>query len=494
MLRDKPFLEKLEESVRLDVVEICARRIVREGRFAPSVRREETSEGSEYRACWTPVGPMADEEAASFDAVSQRVDALVRDRLPDALREEAFLALRPRYRLPHTPLERWAYGLLSADAPPALPDWLAEDVAEWRSDLERKLSEAPARVGLVLLEPEQDFGRWMLVPGLLSEDGERRFVPARAVWASVERDPVIAGKTWKDAHTQLALAVAEASGVFAPLNRLDPTLPGCPLSEDEALQFLQQTAAQLERLGFRVWTPPWWDAPAPLEASIAYFPLHSANPAEAEQRSGHLSFSALLEFRKELLLGGEPIGEAEWKEAAEGRRPVLFRHGRWYRLRPEQYEAGSQFFRSPVSGAVSAAEALRTIMSIDGGGVDAGKHAANAVRLTAWSGDERLRALVAGLRGAATAAPLPPPDGFAGELRDYQAHGYSWLVRMKDLGFGACLADDMGLGKTVQWIAYALHVSRRTNRPLLLLCPTSLLGNWQRELQRFSPSLRVLVH
>jgi len=101
---------------------------------------------------------------------------------------------------------------------------------------------------------------------------------------------------------------------------------------------------------------------------------------------------------------------------------------------------------------------------------------------------ERLRAGV---------APAPPPPDFAGTLRPYQERGLTWLCAMADTGLGGCLADDMGLGKTVQLIAFLLARRRAAPhdpRPALIVCPTSVLGNWERELARFAPTLPVVRH
>ena len=99
---------------------------------------------------------------------------------------------------------------------------------------------------------------------------------------------------------------------------------------------------------------------------------------------------------------------------------------------------------------------------------------------------------------------IPPPQEFQGTLRPYQLRGVSWLEYLHRIGLGACLADDMGLGKTVELIAFLLR-EREHERdkkdsskvplpPALLICPMSVAGNWQKELERFAPSLRVLVH
>lgn len=85
------------------------------------------------------------------------------------------------------------------------------------------------------------------------------------------------------------------------------------------------------------------------------------------------------------------------------------------------------------------------------------------------------------------------PDSLRSVLRPYQQHGYRWLRTMEDLGFGGILADDMGLGKTLQVIALLLAAKESGDcRPSLVVCPTSLVLSWEREIQRFAPALQTL--
>jgi len=81
-------------------------------------------------------------------------------------------------------------------------------------------------------------------------------------------------------------------------------------------------------------------------------------------------------------------------------------------------------------------------------------------------------------------------------LRPYQIKGMSWLLFLKELKLSSCLADDMGLGKTIQLIALLLHErkKRKVLRPTLIICPMSVMGNWEKEIQRFAPSLRSMSH
>ena len=102
-----------------------------------------------------------------------------------------------------------------------------------------------------------------------------------------------------------------------------------------------------------------------------------------------------------------------------------------------------------------------------------------------WFGE-----LLAQLQGQSAFVELPAPDSFGGVLRPYQVRGYSWLSFLRQWGLGACLADDMGLGKTVQTLALIAREWQSHHRePVLLVCPTSVVGNWQKEAARFTPHL-----
>ncbi|MBC7100006.1 ATP-dependent helicase, partial [Candidatus Bipolaricaulota bacterium] len=141
------------------------------------------------------------------------------------------------------------------------------------------------------------------------------------------------------------------------------------------------------------------------------------------------------------------------------------------------------------AGVLTVGEALATALQA-GSGEESGLP---VVRVDAegWIGD-----LIGRLSAGEKIQELPQPRGFAGSLRPYQVRGYSWLSFLKEWGIGACLADDMGLGKTIQVIALVLRAKEEgtLSGPVLLVCPTSVVGNWCREIGRFGPSLKVMVH
>lgn len=98
------------------------------------------------------------------------------------------------------------------------------------------------------------------------------------------------------------------------------------------------------------------------------------------------------------------------------------------------------------------------------------------------------------LKGIEKIREIDAPEAFNGVLRPYQLEGLNWLNALDDLNFGGCLADDMGLGKSIQIIAFILtqrfKVKQNTN---LLVVPSTLVFNWQQELHRFAPSIRILT-
>lgn len=90
---------------------------------------------------------------------------------------------------------------------------------------------------------------------------------------------------------------------------------------------------------------------------------------------------------------------------------------------------------------------------------------------------------------------LRPPDDLKADLRPYQLAGFQWLVFLNEAGWGGILADDMGLGKTVQALAFFLHYKKANpDAKFLVVCPTTLIYNWENEIKKFAPSLTYMIH
>ncbi|MFM9615665.1 DEAD/DEAH box helicase [Streptomyces niveiscabiei] len=179
-------------------------------------------------------------------------------------------------------------------------------------------------------------------------------------------------------------------------------------------------------------------------------------------------------------LGGQQLTREELDRLAEANRPLVRLRGQWVLIDPQEVRLARSRQDRKLDPMEALGAALTGSAEIDGRLVD--------VQSTRWL--EGLRERLAPPSGQ---EPVAQPAALAATLRDYQRRGLDWLARMTSLGLGCCLADDMGLGKTVTLIA--LHLHRRADPasagPTLVVCPTSLMGNWQREIERFAPGTRV---
>ncbi|MFF5445650.1 SNF2-related protein [Streptomyces sp. NPDC012888] len=196
-----------------------------------------------------------------------------------------------------------------------------------------------------------------------------------------------------------------------------------------------------------------------------------------------LSPGALLSFDWRYALGDQgELTRDELDRLAEADRPLVRLRDQWVLVDP----AEARRARERQDRKIGAGEALAAVLTgsaeVDG----------RRVEVSATGALEQLRTLLAADPDDPADAVTPPP-GLAATLRDYQLRGLAWLDRMTSLGLGGCLADDMGLGKTLQLIALHLHRQRdpATAGPTLVVCPASLLGNWQREIGRFAPGVAV---
>ena len=453
-----------------------------------------------WRARWEPVfdGPDADRLARLGEAMPAACRALAvsPDRPPDAapltvLRDaltgfvdglvRSAVAAAPK-KTHDSAHDRWMAALRTS-APDVLDDddagALAAAIAAWRRRLDAT-AEAPFRLTFRLDEPDPETGReaWTVRTLLQAADDPSLLVDAADAWEPTRKTAALFARRGVEPRQALLAALGQAMDLFPALEQslMHGAPGGVAMDTDAAYHFLTETAWLLQQAGFGVRLPAWW-------ARRGGHRLAATATVRSPDMTakGGLSLSRVVDVDWGAALGDERLTIAELEALAEIKTPLVRLRGQWVEVDAEAIRAALDFWRTRPT--LTARDAVRLALGLDGA-------AGLPVEATGWMAD-----LLARLGDAEQVEPLAEPAGFEGTLRPYQARGAGWLAFLQQWGLGACLADDMGLGKTVQTLALVQRDKESgATKPVLLVCPTSVLGNWEREAARFTPGLAVRVH
>jgi SNF2 family DNA or RNA helicase len=214
---------------------------------------------------------------------------------------------------------------------------------------------------------------------------------------------------------------------------------------------------------------------------------------EKVESSGLLGQDGIVAYDWQIALGDDELSPAEFEHLSSLKVPLVKVRGQWVELKPEELAAALAFLQKKDTRKKKLGfdEALRLGLG--------GEDAALGLPVLGIEGEGWVKDLLEQLTNTAKLEPVPQPSTLQGTLRPYQLQGLAWLAFLRRFGLGACLADDMGLGKTIAYISLMLHERSLLPAgvkpaPSLLICPMSVVGNWQKELARFAPSLSAMVH
>ena len=474
--------------------------LVQRGQFVPGIHVEQDG----HAGRWIPV--FAAQDAARLHSLAgamppsaravTRGDAL--DKAPDVAAETVLSAFAGavadelvrsrattvRYRELDSIHDHWLLALTDKNARirggSSDLQTLADHVEQWQRSLQRS-ARAPFRLCFRLQEPQKDEDPWQVQYLLQSIRDPSLLLPV----AKAPTHAKTLGVDQSSLREQLLVSLGEAAALSP---RVEESLRGrAPegYSTDAAgaYEFLRETAPALEQSGFGLMLPSWWTRKGTAVRLKARARVKSKKMASA----GSLSLDTIVEFDWALALGDEKISKAELNTLAKLKAPLVKLRGQWVEVNSADIQAALDFLKKRGSGTATVRDLVRMELGADG---QAGPLEVDGVDATGWVAE-----LLDRLEGRAPFEELPQPEQLAGQLRPYQQRGYSWLEFLKGFGLGACLADDMGLGKTIQTLSLVQRDwTDGERRPVLLVCPTSVTGNWQKEAARFTPELPVLVH
>lgn len=474
------------------------------GTFLPDM----TTRGDSIFSVWSPLylAKYQDERAAYVNSVPPILGAysfepgditprgrfevaeeILRELLDDIVRSSKASARRGRKVDSSNPHEIWLSSLTWPKLP--LDTWsdaleaLRPQVAEWINSVQA-VTDQPWKLLLRLEEPTEDGDdNWRLSWHLQSSKDPSLTIPAAHVWSPGASERAWFAREGINPRRYLLQSLGHLALFVAPIaHSLEQPCPTeCLLSTDELFEFLQTHVPAILDQGIQIHFPASWgniDSRPKLAVKGTLHDTQSFRPG------GQMGLDDLLAVDWSVSLGDDVLTEDELKLLTELKTPLVNIRGKWtllYRDEIEKITAGLKKLpekikrREALLSSFSGTADDMPVLRIDG---------------SRWL--ESIRAVLTGAEGIET---LSQPEGFVGSLRPYQTTGFSWLAWIARHGLGCCLADDMGLGKTIQALALISFLRESgERRPTLLICPTSVIENWRREAEKFTPSLPTLIH
>ncbi|WP_341323871.1 DEAD/DEAH box helicase [Solibacillus sp. FSL H8-0523] len=343
------------------------------------------------------------------------------------------------------------------------------------------------KMALRLSEPEENEENWLLETILISSSSIKHWTPA-----ATKRKLTIAEaipKKW--AH--IAARVEQTQKQVIDLLQLPhETAPfiRMTMSDVEVREFLKHDLAKLQAIGFEVILPAWLKE---LKQSKFKVRVSAAN----QSTKSVAGLDDILTFKWQFSMNGEEVSAEQFKRLVEEKREFVRVGNEWFRIDEQWLTEMKELMEQAEEEDWTVKDLLfRELPETLTAPLDEEDDAERDDPIFAFEMQQSLASYIEQLQHKKGLPPIAVPTKLHAELRAYQHEGFEWLTFMREQKFGACLADDMGLGKTIQLITYILHTVQalQIKEPTLIVCPTSVVGNWQKELTRFAPDLEVYTH
>lgn len=342
------------------------------------------------------------------------------------------------------------------------------------------LDVTPFTVGLRLNEPEIDGEDWQLEILLRNKSNEEEIIHYQGA-SSLP-------KKWTPYLDKIVREQERFSEVVPWLSFETGTTY---ITEDEAWLFLTSASETLINMGIEILLPSWWQVVKESQMML------KAKVSSTPRGQSFVGMNSLIDFNWRFATNGVEMSEEEFLALVSQKRRLVNFRGQWIKLDPAFIKQVQAILKRADREGLHLSDILH--QELNAKDIDADDDDVVDTRAFANIQIELNQQMKKMLKKLTDTSELPThqiPEEFLGTLRPYQQNGVDWLLFLRSVAFGACLADDMGLGKTIQMIAYFSYVKKheKPEQPALIIAPTSVLGNWQKEFEKFAPHLRVKLH
>ncbi|MFZ7103760.1 MAG: DEAD/DEAH box helicase [Peptococcaceae bacterium] len=274
------------------------------------------------------------------------------------------------------------------------------------------------------------------------------------------------------------IKAAEKSSFISELLESGELFSPLKLTIEEAYIVLKEIALY-EEAGIMCRVPDWWRKNSnAIRLSITV----------GEKEPSRVGLDAIMDFSPILKIGDESLTEEELRKFLNMAEGLIQYKGKWVEVSKGKLEALLQAFDKVKDLAEEGTLSLGDVLRLELNGNELLNIPADEIDVSVTNG-QWLKTMKENLTHPAALPEITTVPSFRATLRPYQKNGYQWLYQMSEMRFGACLADDMGLGKTVQMIAYLEWVRVHSGGHAVLILPASLIGNWQKEIDKFAPEM-----
>lgn len=319
----------------------------------------------------------------------------------------------------------------------------------WKSALDQ----TKHNICIKLEAPENNNSKWSLTLLKKDDDDQSKYE--------------LINNQWHDCLNDLGLAMRIYPDLERAFNK-DKIIP-FELTQEDAKSFLKETAWTLQQSGFAVIIPSWYTPKGYNTAKLKLKRKKSGTSSQNE--NSYFTLDGILSFEYSLSLNGQDITLEEWRRLIANKEELVQFRGEWVQLDLEHMNRMLDFWENNQAEDMNIFQLLNKASHPD------------------IECDHNIDQFLMSLYNKQNFKILDTPDTFHGVLRPYQKQGFSWMQYMEQIGLNPCLADDMGLGKTIQIIAHIAATNNAGNN--LLVVPTSVIGNWEREFAKFAPHISI---